>query len=208
MGHSEGHTKSARVFRAQDIFARPNLVGEPRRFVWAVLTQKCWLGARADGSYEPEWSELIPPERDKPVVRDAKDLPYFEMCDWLAEDSLEDAELVFGGKVSHVWQMLDRSTLRSPQMRRAVRNWLASMPDTKRSRLMEREPYRAMMKALRGRWPDRGAGSACRPIHMSEEELNSEVARILTEVAIEVLPRLGEHSNASIDLIVTLSVHI
>jgi hypothetical protein len=145
------------------------------------------LGAKSDGSIESRWGDLIPPERAKPVVRDAKDLPYLEMCDWLAAESLKDAELTFGGQVSHAWQMLDRAALRSPEIRHALREWLGSLSEEDRSRLMERGPYREMMKALRARWPDRGPGSARRPVHLEPDDLRAEVANVLNKTMSEIL---------------------
>lgn len=174
-------------FRRHNLFGHDQLKGEPRRFIWSALTQKCRFGARSDGRVEPRWETLIPPKRAKPVVRDAKELPYFEMCDWLAADSLEDAEFIFGGQISHAWQMLDRASLRTPEIRNALKVWLNSQDNENRQRLMERKAYREMMKALRSRWPDRGPGSARRPIHMDSDELQEEVAKVLDSVADRVL---------------------
>lgn len=170
------------VLRSERLLDDPSLRLEPREFVWWALAQKCWIGARADGSRDLAWRGLRPPRQRRPVSRDRKKLDYFAMCYWMAEDSREDAVAVFGGSVSNAWQMIDRAALRSIGLRRALRRWLASYDEEERARLTRRPSFRAIMRALRERWPNSGPGSARRPIHYSDDELLAEIAETLREV--------------------------
>jgi hypothetical protein len=105
------------------------------------------------------------------------------MALWLAEQDFDDAAETFGGSIRNVWQMLERPTLRPLAVRQALLDWLRSLPPDSRSRNHERATFAELMKALRARLPDRGPGSAKRPVHYEAAALRAEVAAALAPFA-------------------------
>ena len=95
------------------------------------------------------------------------------------EQDLEDAIATFGGSIRNVWQMLERPTLRPINLRRILQTWLSSRPKSARERLFQQKMFAEMMKTLRKRWPDRGPGSAKKPVHYSDDKLKAEVYELL-----------------------------
>src|SRR5262249_7048424 len=87
-----------------------------------------------------------------------------------------DAVQTFGGSVRNVWQMLERPTLRPLKVRTALLVWLQTLSDDTRADLRQPATFASLMKALRTRWPDRGPGSARRPVHLTHEQLLEEFA--------------------------------
>jgi hypothetical protein len=161
------------------VFDAPAMQREPIVLLWRALAKKCRTGARADGSMNARWGELRPPSSGEPR-REGGRLDYFQMCRWLAEQEVRDAGETFGGSIRNVWQMLERPTLRPLVVRSAFLAWLRTLRDEARKHLHDREVFAEMMKTLRRRWPDRGPGSAKRPIHYTEEELATEIKRLLS----------------------------
>ena len=156
--------------------------------LWKALASKCRAGARSDGTVEERWRKLRPQRAGEPR-REGGKLDYFEMCRWLAEQDLDDAADTFGGQVRNVWQMLERPTLRPLIVRRALLGCFGELPEEERRRLYERQTFAELMKTLRRRWPDRGPGSAKRPIHYSEEALRGELASFLRNFSPAVQTR-------------------
>jgi hypothetical protein len=89
----------------------------------------------------------------------------------------------FGGSVRNVWQMLERPTLRPLIVRAAFHQWLDQLEAQQRDELLQPQRFAELMKALRARWPDRGPGSAKRPVHFSEDELLAEMRAVLLHAA-------------------------
>jgi hypothetical protein len=148
--------------------------------LWKALASKCRTGARSDGTVEERWRQLRPQRAGEPR-REGGRLDYFEMCRWLAGQDLADAVHTFGALVRNVWQMLERPTLRPLIVRRALLGSLGELPEEDRQRLYDRRTFAELMKTLRRRWPDRGPGSAKRPIHYSEAALQAEIGCALRE---------------------------
>lgn len=170
--------------RTSEISDVPALRNEQPYRVWQALASKCRTGCRADRTIEQSWKGLRPKRAGEPR-REGGRLDYFEMCRWLAEQDLEDAAATFGGHVRNVWQMLERPSLRPIVLRRAFLGWLRSLPEESRNELLEPKTFAEMMKVLRRRWPDRGPGSARRPIHYQNEDLRQEIGRQLGDLALE-----------------------
>lgn len=159
------------------IFQAPGFKNERLEFLWRAMARKCRTGARTDGSVEPRWMRLRsggPEPR-----REGNALDHFSMCRWLAEQDLEDALLTFGGNVRNVWQMLERTSLRSLKFRTAFGDWLRPQSAAARAQLYRPATFAEMMKTLRGRWPARGPGSAKKPIHYQVEELRIMIGELL-----------------------------
>jgi len=172
------------AFRESKLLASPLLKKEEASLLWKALVSKLRTGARANGQVETAWLELRTSLAREPR-REGKNLDYFGMCIWLAEQDLQDAVDTFGGSIRNVWQMLERPALRPIALRRALEKWLGSQPKLLRQKLFEPAAYAEMMKALRRRWPARGPGSAKRPVHYKDTDLFAEVEKLLTPFALE-----------------------
>ena len=150
--------------------------------LWKALAAKCRIGIRSTGETEPEWRELRPSTERRPR-REGGRLDYFEMCRWLSEQEFHEAQMVFGGSIRNVWQMLERPALRPLVVRQGLLSWLTSLTQDEARRMSDPKMFPELMKALRQRWPDRGPGSAKRPSHYDEESLRDEISRILRPYA-------------------------
>jgi hypothetical protein len=161
------------------------LRNEPRATLWLALARKCRTGIRSDRTRSPEWADLRPSTAREPR-REGRRLDHFELSLWLADQTFDAAAETFGGSIRNAWQMLERPTLRPPVVRRALSRWLNAQDFEARSRAVEPAVFAELMKALRARWPDRGAGSAKRPIHFTEDELLRQMSEVLSPVLKEV----------------------
>jgi hypothetical protein len=166
------------VLSASGVLDAPAMKNEPRQRLWLALARKCRNGMRSDGSVEARWEELRPSAAREPR-REGGRLDHFELCLWLASQEFEAAGETFGGSVRNAWQMLERPALRPLIVRTAFHRWLGSLDPELRRRAVDLKVFPELMKALRRRWPDRGAGSAKRPIHYSESELTEEMDALL-----------------------------
>jgi hypothetical protein len=175
-----------RAIRESGILQSAALANEKRESLWLAVARKCRLGIRSDGSAAPEWAELRPSTAREPR-REGRRLDYFEMCLWLADQEFGDAAMTFGGSIRNTWQMLERPTLRPLAVRDAVKAWLWDMGDDEKARATSTTVFPELMKALRSRWPDRGPGSAKRPLHYTPAELMSEASRVLDHALEEAL---------------------
>lgn len=173
------------------VFDSSGLEKEEERLLWRALASKCRTGARSTGEVETAWLDLRPSSAGEPR-REGGKLDYFAMCIWLAEQNLQDAVDTFGGSIRNVWQMLERPTLRPISLRRALKKWLGAQPESVRQKLFGPAVYAEMMKELRNRWPDRGPGSAKRPVHYEDGALLAEVEKVLTPAVL----RLNEVSGS------------
>ena len=171
-----------RALMESGVFDSPALRNERRQILWKALARKCRTGARSTREEDGRWLSLRPSKAREPR-REGGRLDYFEMCWWLAEQDLQDATDTFGGSIRNVWQMLERPALRPISLRRALKKWLGSQPQSVRQKLYEPAVYAEMMKELRRRWPDRGPGSAKRPVHYEGEALSTELEKLLTPFA-------------------------
>lgn len=170
------------VLSESGVFNSPALQNEEEKLLWRALASKCRTGARSNCEVEPAWLDLRPCSAGEPR-REGGKLDYFAMCVWLAEQDLQDAADTFGGSIRNVWQMLERPALRPISLRRALKKWLGSQPESVRQKLFEPAVYAEMMKELRRRWPDRGPGSAKRPVHYEDGALSTELEKLLTPLA-------------------------
>jgi hypothetical protein len=171
-----------RALMESGVFDSPALRNERRQILWKALARKCRTGARSTREEDRGWLSLRPSNAREPR-REGGRLDYFEMCWWLAEQDLQDATDTFGGSIRNVWQMLERPALRPISLRWVLKRWLGSQPQSIRQKLYEPAVYAEMMKGLRRRWPDRGPGSAKRPVHYEDEALLTELEKLLTPFA-------------------------
>jgi len=167
-----------RALEESGVYDSPALKNERRQLLWKALARKCRIGARATREQDRRWHDLRPSATREPR-REGGKLDYFEMCWWLAEQDLEDAILTFGGSVRNVWQMFERPTLRPIRLRHILKEWFTSHPKDLQERLFQQSTFAEIMKTLRKRWPDRGPGSAKKPIHYSDDKLKAEVYELL-----------------------------
>lgn len=166
------------ALKESGVYDLPALKNERRQLLWRALSQKWRTGARSTREQDSRWLVVRPSAAREPR-REGGKLDYFEMCRWLAEQDLEDAIATFGGSVRNVWQMLERPALRPISLRQILRTWLSSRPKYAREQLFQQKMFAEMMKTLRTRWPDRGPGSAKKPVHYEDEELRDEVYGLL-----------------------------
>jgi hypothetical protein len=166
------------TLRSSRVLESPSLQNESRQTLWLALARKCRTGVRSDRRLEPRWQELRPSAAREPR-REGRKLDYFEMCLWLAEQPFSEAVETFGGSVRNVWQMLERPTLRPLVLRDAFRRWLQERKPEDRDGLLQPQSFAELMKVLRARWPDRGPGSAKRPVHFTDDQLLIEVTATL-----------------------------
>lgn len=166
-----------------NVLRSPAMEREQPQLLWRALARKIRTGARSDGTEEAAWRDLRPQRSEEPR-REGRKLDHFEMCRWLAQQSLDDSVDTFGGSVRNVWQLLERPSLaRSPAMRTVLLSWLRSLPAAQRARCYDTKQFAEMMKVLRARWPERGPGAAKKPIHYAQDELGAEVTRLLAPFA-------------------------
>jgi len=164
-----------KALRTSAVAEHPAVKGERRELLWRALARKCRLGARADASTDDRWIDLRPKGAGEPR-REGGKLDYFEMCLWLSEQDFAHARSTFGGHIRNVWQMLERPTLRVLKVRSALQVLLVASGNED---LTRPSTFAEMMKTLRARWPDRGPGSAKRPVHYSFDELKAEMESVL-----------------------------
>ena len=167
-----------RALEESGVYDSPALKNEHRQLLWRALARKCRMGARATREQDRRWCDLRPSTTQEPR-REGGKLDYFEMCRWLAEQDLEDAILTFGGSIRNAWQMLERPALRPISVRRILKEWFTSRSKDVRERLFQQDVFAELMKTLRKRWPNRGPGSAKKPIHYSDDRLKTEMYELL-----------------------------
>jgi hypothetical protein len=171
-----------RALRQSGVFDSPALKSERRQLLWRALARKCRTGARSTREEDRRWLDLRPSKEREPR-REGGRLDYFEMCWWLAEQDLEDAIATFGGSIRNVWQMLERPALQPISVRQALQSWLDCQPEPIKEKLLEQQMFAELMKTLRRRWPDRGPGSAKKPIHYNDNAVRTEVHKLLSPFA-------------------------
>lgn len=168
-----------KAFLDSGLLDDPGLTGEDPAFIWEILANKAAFAVRNDGSSEARWSGLRPPL--EPVigspVRPSKPrkADHWARCAWLAEQSHADAAETFGGLITNVWNMYDRTPLRPLVLRQALREWLSLLPGETSERLTETKPFLRLLKQLSQRWPARGLRSAIQPVHYRLEDLIAEI---------------------------------
>ncbi len=173
------------ALRRSHALGSPSMENEPRQNLWLALARKCRTGVRSNRRIEDRWQELRPSTVREPR-REGRRLDYFEMCMWLSEQPFNEAVETFGASVRNVWQMLERPTLRPLVVRNALHCWLRERDAADQHRMLQPNTFAELMKVLRGRWPDRGPGSAKRPVHSSENELQTEIATALARFTDQV----------------------
>ena len=156
------------------------LEGEDEDYLWSILADKMRAGVRSDGTSTTKWVDSRPPLREKPPQREGsrKGDDHWSMCTWLAEQSYADAVMTFGGNLRNVWQMLERKNLQPLVVREALCGWLGDLSEEGRAHLTHSKTFPELMKALVKRWPARGRRSALQPIHLGEDEVRAEIAKV------------------------------
>ena len=169
------------------------LIGEEPDFIWDVLANKAAMAIRNEGSLEALWGDLRPPL--EPVIgspvqqRKPRKADHWARCAWLAEQSHADAAETFGGLITNVWNMYDRTPLRPLVLRQALHKWLLLLPSESAERISETKPFLELLRQLSRRWPARGLRSAIQPVHLQTEDLIAEIdrcvdlSRVMAEVA-------------------------
>lgn len=167
----------------------PHLEPDERGFLWSAMALKCRLGIRASGEApEERWRGLIP-ERDTEPTRIKRDI--FAMGHWLQEQELEKALATFGGNLKNADEIQRREALRSERVRSALYRWFSLQDPHHRTYLFKGKQFSRIAKALRKRWPSRGPGSAKRPEHYSDKDLDEEMRRVLAPIAEEATHELA-----------------
>ncbi len=169
-----------RAVKESGILDSPNVVLEQRSHLWLAMARKCRLGVRSSGDIEEQWQMLIP-DRELEPQRIERDI--FAMGLWLQEQELKDARIAFGGSLSNAREIQRRESLRSIKFRSALKRWFLCLDPSQRSRLYKGKEFVTLSKALQRRWPSRGPGSAKRPVHFTDHDLDCEVHRVLTQLA-------------------------
>lgn len=168
-----------------------HLEPEEKEWLWLAIARKCRLGIRADSSLEDSWRGLIPNRVSDPS-RIGRDV--FVVGLWLQEQELDDALAAFGGSLSNAREIRCRESLRSVNLRSALRRWLQSLDPSRRARFLKGPQFVNIAKVLQRRWPSKGPGSAKRPVHFTGHDLDREVHRVLAQMdadeppATETLP--------------------
>ncbi len=160
------------------ILQSPHVASERRSYLWLAIARKCRLGVRSTGEPEERWRILIP-DRELEPQRIERDI--FATGLWLQEQDLEDAMAAFGGSLSNVRQIQRRESLRTTKLRSALGRWFLRLSSGQRSQLIKDREFAKIAKALQRRWPSRGPGSAKRPVHFSESDLDREISRVLAD---------------------------
>lgn len=169
-------------FRKSDIVHDEAVVSEGPDFLWEVMSKKSSACKRSNGQEEENWKTLRPSD----TSRD-RGMDYWQMCIWLAEQEYFRAQRTFDGKIKNVWSMLGSPTLKPLVLREALCDWLDSLDELTRQKIVRVITYRKLLKQLRHRWPARGVRSALLPIHYSQEDLVGVLAK-----TIELEKILGE----------------
>lgn len=186
-----------KAFHDSGLLEDEALIGEDPAFIWEVLANKAAMAIRHDGSPEGRWSHLRPPL--EPVIgspiqpRKPRRADHWARCAWLAEQSHAEAAETFGGLITNVGNMYDRTPLRPLVLREALRKWLSQLPGGCAERVTETKPFLELLKQLTQRWPARGLRSAIQPVHYELEDLLAEIGRCVD------LPRvLAESSRPTV----------
>lgn len=178
-----------RCVRESGVLRLPALRTERRVLLWRAMAWKCWLGTRHDypnSDLENRWGILRSSKQVEP--KDpfrTNDL--FETGLWLQQQGLQEADLVFGGSVSNAREIAHRTSISTPKMREALKEWLQNLSPGHRDAVHTKGNFGKVGKALRQRWPDAGFGAARRPEHYSPEELLTEVREVLEPVLKDIL---------------------
>ena len=172
-----------KAFRDSGLLEDEALLGEDSEFIWQILANKAAMAIRHDGSHESRWSDLRPtlePVVGSPVQpRKPRRSDHWARCAWLAEQSHADAAVTFGGLITNVWNMHDRTPLRPFVLRQALYEWLRQHPSETAERVTEVKPFHELLKQLSRRWPARGLRSAIQPAHFEVEDLIAEIDQCL-----------------------------
>ena len=156
-----------------------HMTSEVRTHLWLAMSRKCRYGIRSSGAIEERWRTLVPDRALEPQ-RIERDI--FALGLWLQEQELEDALETFGGSLSNAREIQRRESLRSTKLRCALGRWFLCLDPSQRSRLLKGKEFVAIAKALQRRWPARGPGSAKRPAHLTDHDLDREVHSTLTRL--------------------------
>lgn len=170
-----------RAITESGILQSPHIAFEPRVHLWLAMARKCRLGIRSTGVVEHRWSSLIP-KRELEPNRIERDI--FALGLWLQEQDLDDALDAFGGRLANAREIHRRESLRSINLRNALARWCRASDPDKRSEFFQAKEFVAIAKTLQRRWPSRGPGSAKRPVHFADGDLDRELGRVLAGFAL------------------------
>lgn len=178
-----------RCVQESGVLRLPALRTERRVLLWRAMAWKCWLGTRHDypnSALEDRWGILRSSKQVEPrnPFR-AKDL--FEIGLWLQQQELQEADFILGGRVYNAYAIAHRTSISTPKMREALKEWLQNLSSDHRDAVHTKGNFGKVGKALRQRWPDAGFGSARRPEHYSPKELLVEVHEVLEPVLKDIL---------------------
>ena len=163
-----------------EVLESPYMASEERSHLWLALARKCRLGNRSTGEEETNWQTLIP-ERELEPKRLKRDI--FARSLWLQEQECNDALVTFGGSLTNAREIHNRESLRSTNLRNSLGRWFIELEPSQRKYLQQTSGFITIAKALQKRWPSRGPGSAKRPAHYTDQDLDREVHRALKQFA-------------------------
>ena len=174
-----------------------NLEPQERDLLWLAIARKCRLGIRADGAKEDSWQELIP-TRTRDPKRIGRDVLAVGL--WLQEQEFASAAITFAGRFGNAQKFYTRQGIRSLNLREALARWMECQDLTLRGQLSNIRWFKELIKTLAARFPARGPGSAKRPVHFSEEELFSEVCKVLDPLVTKLAQSERESVSAETGL--------
>ena len=174
-----------RAVFVSEILRHPAMQGEERVYLWQALTPKAFYGVRSDLQREPRWRDLLAKgQKWKKQPRQTSAYRIQELGYWLREQQLQDAGEVFGWNYSNAQALHDRTSLRSFELRQAMLNWLRMQAPDVREQFAKKNDawfFAKAARALYGRFPARGPGSALLPQHYPPAELQAIVNATLDE---------------------------
>ena len=134
-----------------------------------------------------KWNVLHPEKLSGTTEPKRIEPDIFGLGMWLQEQQLEDAKLAFGGGLHNAKQIWSGEALRSPKLRQGLTTYFADFTDEQRGILYRIPQYAKLAKALRQRWPREGKGSAKRPVHYEQDQLEVEINRLLKPITTHIL---------------------
>lgn len=190
-----------RSIQLSSIMRHHAMLGEQRILLWQALAGKAWNSVRSDSERDERWRDLIPRKSrwwlSKP--NDINAYRFLEIGYWLRNDSLQQVGEVFFWKFSNAYDLYDRRSLRASELRQAVSHWTRKQgPEVRQflaTPVYKGKRHAFVAKALVGRFPAKGPGSALLPQHYPEDELRAIVCETLDEARDKQFPHLSEQAG-------------
>lgn len=136
------------------------------------------MSLKTVGSNQDRWKALrTSSEKKRGEKRQSGKQDSFARAVYLAEQTIEDALLTFGGNIDLVNGFFERSFF-SLKLRKSVAKFYQELESEKRDQLYKREYRRKMDKDLKKIFPTTGAGSAKSPESYSQDILDLTISEL------------------------------